>query len=69
MEIIDSVDLMKRHFIVVSMVKGLDKNQEDEACQRNLQETQIGVTFINYKISDMTFFLNLALLQRNIPLN
>ena len=31
MEIIDSVDLMKRHFIVVSMVKGLDKNQEDEA--------------------------------------
>ena len=31
MEIIECVDLMKRLFIVVSMVKGLDKNQEDEA--------------------------------------
>ena len=31
MEITDSVDLMKQLFIVVSMVKGLDKNQEDEA--------------------------------------
>ena len=31
MEIIDSVVLMKRLFIVVSMMKGLDKNQEDEA--------------------------------------
>ena len=31
MEMIDSGDLMKRLFIVVSMVKGLDKKQEDEA--------------------------------------
>ena len=31
MEIIDYVDLMKRLLIVVSMVKSLDKNQEDEA--------------------------------------
>ena len=31
MEITDSVDLMKQLFIVVSMVKGLDKNQEDKA--------------------------------------
>ena len=46
MEIIDSVDLMKRLFIAVSMVKDLDKNQEDEASQSNLEQTLIGVTLI-----------------------
>ena len=37
MEIIDSV--ISYILAAVSMVKGLDNNQEDEASQSNLQET------------------------------